>query len=248
MNSSTLRKIIIAVCSVVAIAIITIIVIPKQSEYPVTELERISLENNTAKYVNFIEEVDRVSEYSDDGLIKVNDFPLDSYIAYALEYNYNETSQQKLTSTEIKTLLESIFDADFNAEEINSVGITPYLLDKHISQNLTKHSYHISKDFDKTDIANIPVTKYITKSITTNKDHTVFTVTYDKYTAKNPYDITKFINSSTNISDYLKGKGKITSVKNAINEEAAKKLGDPVKQTIITYTLKDEKIIIKSIK
>ena len=60
--------------------------------------------------------------------------------------------------------------------------------------------------------------------------------------------ITKFINSSTDISDYLKGKGKITSVKNAINEEATKKLGAPVKQTVITYTLKNRKIVIKTIK
>lgn len=228
---------------------IATIFIPKQNEFPVSELERIALKEYSAKYANYLEEIDRTGDADKDNPNNpiINNFPLDRYIAYALEYNYNENDKSELTVKEIKKFLESVFDAEFKEEEINNVGISPLLLDKNVNHDPVGKVYSIQKTTDKRQIAATPITKYIRKNTYTNKEKTVYTIVYDKYTAKSPYDVLPHIDGA-NTKDYLEGKGKITTFKNAITAESAKEITQPEKETSVEYIIKDGKLIIKSIK
>jgi hypothetical protein len=248
-NFITPRNIIGLALAAIIIVAGVIIFSPKQTEFPLSELERISLEERSAKAANYLEELDR-----NEGIDKnaahnpiVNDYPLDRYIAFALEYNYNENDKTELTVKEIKKFLESVFDAEFKEEEINNVGISPLLLDKNVNHDPVGKVYSIQKTTDKRQIAAIPITKYIRKNTYTNKEKTVYTIVYDKYTAKSPYDVLPHIDSA-NTKDYLEGKGKITTFKNAITAESAKEITQPEKETSVEYIVKDGKLIIKSIK
>ncbi len=144
---------------------IATIFIPKQNEFPVSELERIALKEYSAKYANYLEEIDRTGDADKDNQNNpiINNFPLDRYIAYALEYSYNENDKSELTVKEIKKFLESVFDAEFKEEEINNVGISPLLLDKNVNHDPVSKVYSIQKTTDKRQIAAIPITKYIRK-------------------------------------------------------------------------------------
>lgn len=235
--------------AIIAIAIATIF-IPKQTEFPLSELERISLEERSAKAINYLEEIDK-NEAFDNGNESnpiVNDYPLDRYISYALEYSYNENDKSELTVKEIKKFLESTFDAEFSEEAINGVGISPLLLDKNATHDPVGKIYSIKKDFDKRQIADIPVSKYIIKNSYTNKDKSIYTIVYDKYTAKSPYDILPHISGGAEVKAYLEGKGKVISLKNTINADNVKDITSTEKETVVEYVLKDEKLLIKSIK
>ena len=242
--------------NIISLALVAIIIVAgaiifssKQTEFPLSELERISLEERSAKTANYLEEIDNSEESSKDAAHNpiVNNFPLDRYIAFALEYNYNENDKTELTVKEIKKFLESVFDGEFNEKDINSVGISPLLLDKNVSHDPVGKTYSIKKDLNKRQIADIPISKYIIKNSFTNKDKSVYTIVYDKYTAKSPYDILPHIDGA-NTKDYLEGKGKVTSFKNAINSDNAKSITNPEKETVVEYVLKDGKLLIKSIK
>lgn len=242
--------------NIISLALVAIIIVagviifsPKQTEFPLSELERISLEERSAKAANYLEELDRNEQINKDATHDpvISDFPLDRFVAFALEYNYNENDKSDLTVKEMKKLLESIFDAKFKEEDINNVGISPLLLDKNVSHDPVGKVYSIRKDFNKRQIADIPISKYVAKNSFTNKDKSIYTIVYDKYTAKSPYDILPHI-GGTGTKDYLEGKGKVTSFKNAINSDNAKSITDPEKETVVEYVLKDGKLLIKSIK
>lgn len=241
------------IAGIILIAILAIVIanilIPKQTEFPLSELERISLEERSASAANYLEEIDKLGDFDKDNKSNpiINNFPLDRYISYALEYSYNENDKSELSVKEIKKFLESTFDAEFSAEAINGVGISPLLLDKNVTHDPVAKTYSIKKDFNKRQIADIPISKYIIKNSFTNKDKSVYTIVYDKYTAKSPYDILPHIDGA-NTKDYLEGKGKVTSFKNAINSDNAKKITNPEKETIVEYILKGNQLKIKSIK
>ena len=212
--------------NIIGLALIAIIIVagvvifsPKQTEFPLSELERISLEEHSAKATNYLEELDR----------------------------NEENDKAELTVKEIKKFLESVFDGEFNENDINSVGISPLLLDKNVSHDPVGETYSIKKDFNKRQIADIPISKYIIKNSFANKDKSIYTIVYDKYTAKSPYDILPHIDGA-GTKDYLEGKGKVTSFKNAINSGNAKEITNPEKETIVEYIVKDNQLKIKSIK
>lgn len=235
-------KLAIACMLVLAIAIISVVVIKNiPTEFPVSSLERLALDERSEKVVSYLEEIDKKDE-------NVAEAPLDRYIAYALEYSYNENDKASLTTTEIKDFLESVFDKQFNSDDLNNVGISPLLLDKNVHHDPVSQIYTLNPNTDKRIIADIPVTKYIATNIYTNKDKSVYTIVYNKYTAKSPYDVLPHLNGGTGVKDYLDGKGKIKSIKDAIDEESAKAITTPEKQTTIEYVLKDKKLLIKSIK
>ena len=234
--------------AIIAGAIATIF-IPKQTESPLSELERISLEERSAKVVNYLEEIDKLDEFDKDNEQNplVGEYPLDRYITYALEYSYNENDKSELSVKEIKKILSNTFDFEFNEEAINNVGVTPLLLDKNVNHDPSTKTYSIKKDFDKRQIAAIPVSKYIVKDSYANKDKSVYTIIYDKYAVKSPYDILPHIDGS-DTKDYLEGKGKIAAFKDAITAENAKEITNPEKETTVEYVLKEGKLLIKAIR
>lgn len=235
--------------AIIFIAVIATIVIIKShpTEFPISSLERLTIEERTEKIINYLEEIDSNAKSTETNNPDINSIPLDQYIAYALEYSYNENDQPELSAKKIKKFLESTFDISFKTADINGVGISPLLLDKNVNHDPVSQIYTLNPSTDKRIIADIPVTKYFLKEIHTNEDQTIYTATYDKYTAKSPYDILPHANGE-GVRDYLDGKGKIKSLKDSITKSAAEKLGDPVKQTTIEFVLKDKKLLIKSIK
>lgn len=241
MNKVRIRipKLAIAIGIVLVLAIASIIIVKSiPTEFPLSELESVALTEKTEKAINYLEEIDTGDE---------DNSSLDRYVAFALEYNYNENDKTEISVKDIKTLLESIFAAEFKEEDINNVGISPRLLDKNVTHDPVGQVYSIKPQTDKRIIADIPVTKYIQTKSFTNKDKTTYTVVYDKYTAKSPYDVIPHANGE-GVKDYLEGKGKIKSLKNVINKDNASEIVKPAKQTTIEYILKDGKILIKSIK
>ena len=249
MNQVRIRipKLAIAIGIVLVLAIASIIIVKSiPTEYPLSELESLALNEKSSKAINYLEEIDNGDEIdqSDNNILS---YSLDRYIAFALEYNYNENDKTEISVKEIEKLLESIFDADFKTEEINGVGISPLLLDKNVTHDPVGQVYSIKPQTDKRIIADIPVTKYIENKSYANRDKTTYTVIYDKYTAKSPYDVIPHTNGE-GVKDYLEGKGKIKSLKNIIDKEAAEKITQPAKQTTVSFIVKDGKILIKSIK
>ncbi len=248
MNSEARIKIprlaiVVAVLLIAAIAGI-IIVKSQPTEFPLSSLESLALTEHTETAINYLEEIDKGSETFDS----LADYPLDRFIAFALEYNYNENDKTEISAKQIKKLIESIFDITLKTDDINNVGISPLLLDKNVTHDPVGKVYSIQPHTDKRIIADIPITKYIENKTFTNKDKTAYTVVYDKFTAKSPYDILPHLESMEGVNDYLNGNGKIKSLKDSITKSAAEKLGDPVKQTTIEFVLKDKKLLIKSIR
>ena len=247
MNSEArikISKLAITVAALLIAAIAGIIIIKSQpTEFPLSDLESIALKEKTETAINYLEEIDKDSETYDN----LTDYPLDRFVAFALEYNYNENDKTEISAKQIKKLIQSIFDIELKTEDINNVGISPLLLDKNVTHDPVGQVYTINPPTDKRIIADIPVTKYIENKTFTDKDKTIYTVVYDKYTAKSPYDVIPHA-SGEGVKDYLEGKGKIKSIKNTITKDNAAEIVAPAKQTAITYVVKNGKILIKTIK
>lgn len=247
MNSEArikIPKLAIVVAALLIAAIAGIVIIKSQpTEFPLSDLESLALNEHTQTAINYLEEIDKDSETYDN----LTDYPLDRFVAFALEYNYNENDKTEITVKQIKKLIESIFDIDLKTEDINNVGISPLLLDKNVTHDPVGQVYTINPPTDKRIIADIPVTKYIENKTFADKDKTTYTVVYDKYTAKSPYDVISHA-SGEGVKDYLEGKGKIKSIKKTITKDNAAEIVAPAKQTTITYVVKNGKILIKTIK
>ncbi len=234
-------KLIIAGVIIVALLIALIInLIPK--ERAITTLEEKGIKDFSAKVMPYMDEIDLTNE--GPGADKLSDISTDRYIAYALEYSYNNNDKSELSATEIKDLIASIFDVELNEEKINSVGISPLLLDKHVGHEPVNMVYSIDKtNYTKRDIAAIPVSNYVLTSIKADKDD--YVVTYDKFSVKNPYDaLNNAKEDIPGINAYLNGNGKVAPVKAAIDGSFANK----DKETVVKMKTKDSKLTITSIK
>lgn len=242
------RKIAIIAVILALITAIFIQLLPKERQ--ITDLERISLNKYSDNVMSYMEEIDITAKSDEEKLKedgKLDNISLDRYIAYALEYSYGEDNKTSLSVKEIKKIIKKIFDIDLNTEKLNTIGITPLLLDKHVDHDIVSKVYSIRKDgFNSRDIAAIPVAKYIQKSIKADKND--YIITYDKYYIKNPHDAVGHASGNTsNVSEYLEGKGHVSAIKNIINESNADSIGSVEKETTIRVTVKDDKLIITSI-
>lgn len=237
-------KLAILVAALLIATVAGIIIVKSQpTEFPLSDLESVALAERSEAALNYLEEIDRDSEAYDN----LSEYPLDRFVAFALEYNYNENDKTEISAKQIKKLIESIFDITLKTENINSVGISPLLLDKNVTHDPVSKIYTLNPQTDKRIIADIPITKYISNKSYTNKDRSAYTVVYDKYTAKSPYDVIPHANGE-GVRDYLDGNGKVKSIKNVITKDNASEIVSPAKQTTVTYAIKDGKILIKSIK
>ena len=247
---SILKYILVAV-GAAAIAVLITLIIPKGRD--VTVLERNAVNEYSDKVMAHLEEIDFDTSEVDQGNESnpvYNGFPLDRYIAYTLEYFNDFKDKKEVSVKEIKDFLASHFDIDVEEDVINGVGISPLLLDKYVSHEPVSKVYSIKKEFSKREIADIKISKYImTGDIKVNSDNTIYTVTYNKYTAKSPYDVLPHSDGgNAGVNDYLNGKGKISSIKALITADNAESITPTEKQTTIEYTIKDDHLCIKSIK
>ena len=249
-KSGILNKttIILAALLVAAIAFIIVLIFPKERK--INALERIGINDFSDKVIISMEEIDRTVDSSTNVTAlpkELKDISKDRFIAYALEYAYEKDNKTTLTANEIKDIIENIFDIEISTDEINSVGISPTLLDKNVGHDPVNEAYTISKENrTKREIALIPIAKYIQTSVKAEDDN--YVVKYDKYIVKNPYDVLSITNNDmSKINDYLNGKGKASSIKAIINADNAASVASKEKETTIKYTVKNDKITIVSI-
>lgn len=249
-SKSILKYLLVAVV-VAAITVLIMTLIPKGRD--VNILEKNAINAYSDKVMAHMEEIDfdtsNVDNNSSSNPI-YNGFPLDRYIAYSLEYYSDFENKNELTAKEIKDFLSSTFDINVEEDTINGVGVSPLLLDKHISHEPVGKTYSIKHETNKRAIADIAISKYIQQGdITVNSDSTIYTVIYNKYTAKSPYDVLPHAEGgNAGVNDYLNGKGKISSIKALITSDNAESITGAEKQTTIEYTIKDDHLSIKSIK
>ena len=241
------RNLILAAVAVVIIAVvITIIAIPKGRE--LTELERISLREQSEKIMRYMEEIDITKDGIEPLPEKLSDISYERYIAYAIEYAYGEENKSSLSVSEIKELIESKFDVELDEEKIRTNGITPILFDKNINDATGEDLYAIDRaNLTKRDIAAIPIDVYLEKE--TKADDKNYVITYDKYNIKNPYDAVPYAaDGMTGINDYLNGKGKVIAIKQILTRDNAEQLSTFKKNTTVKFGIKNDKIVVLSIK
>ena len=243
--------IMLGVLLVVILLTTIILLIELRKSKQISNLEEIKINETSKTTMLFMEEI----ETSKD---------LDRYISYALEYSYNIDDKDTLTTKEIKDFIEKRFNVTLGEEELNNIGVTPYLLDKSIGHNPEEKTYRIDKSgITQPMIAKIPVVKYEINSMKKKKNK--FIVTYDKYVVANPYEILNYYNDSamnipedqkenyqpydtSAIYNYLTCKGKITTLKDAITKDNIEKIGKIDKQLEVTYIIKDDNLVIENIK
>lgn len=222
----------------------------------VSSIEEKEIKNNSSELVNYLEDIT---------LSKSKE--IDKYILFALDYSYNVNGKDSMTVSELNDFFKKHFTKKFTEETIKNIGITPLLLEKNVTFDVTSNAYKLNNiRRDNATIAETPITYYKLEGITKiNKKK--YRATYRTYTIKNPYDILNYYldkNSKTEgvekdgvytydlkdvtpIKNYLSGSGKISSLKKAIDDDVAKyaKKGKKVK---ITYVIKNDKVLIDKIK
>ena len=221
----------------------------------ISSIEEKELKNSSREFVNYIEDIT---------LSKSKD--IDKYILYALDYSYNVKGKDSLTVSEIYEFYKENFTLKISEDSIKNIGITPMLVERNITYDTTSESYKLNNIENASVIAETPITYYKIESIS-KINRKKYSITYRKYTIKNPYDILNYyIEKNTNaegkendgiytydlkdlnpIRNYLSGTGKIGSLKNSIDEDVSKfgKKGNKLK---ITYVMKDDKLLIDKIK
>ena len=241
---------IVLVLAIIIIAIISIIKINEPKPRELNSLERIAIAPFIEDVTSHLEEIDFVADGEDSTKeTPLSEISLDRYIAYALEYSYDKDETTELSVKEIKKLIAKLFDVSLDTEKLNEVGITPLLLDKHVDHEPVGKKYSIRKTgFTKQEIAGTSLAKYIQTDIHAEQDD--YVVTFDKYTIKNPHDaITHSENGDySGVNDYLEGKGHSSAIKKLVTAENAASVGPVEKQTTIHIIVKDDKLIVKSIK
>ncbi len=232
---------------ILLVAFITTLIV---TSHHVNDLEHAKIVDTSADTISYLEEVESVE--TED---------IDKYIAYALAYSYGEHDKDILSSNEIKAIIEDHFNVELKAEDIDGIGITPFLMDRHIYFVPEEQKYTLNaSDITQSMIANIPVIKYELQDI--SKSSGKYYVTYEKYIVDNPYEVLNYYadkatkaveegkevsNQNDGIYDYLTAKGKVKSVKNAINSENIDAVGRRDGKIKVTYIVKNDKLLVDKI-
>lgn len=230
----------------IVIVILSILLMLIFSNKKLTKLEQIKMEEIKNEYLMFFEDIEGIETES-----------IDKYISYALDYSYNFNEKNTLSTKEIKDIVEKIFDIKLDEEQINQVGISPLLLDKNISHNPELKEYTLNYgNVTQPMIAEIPIVVYKTEKIT--KRGKKYKAVYTKYIINNPYDILNYYNdlydqnkeeyNTKDIMNYLTAKGKISSIKKAVNDDIIKKYAVKDKKIKVTYIITNDEIKIQKLK
>jgi len=214
----------------------------------ITKLERVKIE----------EKSDEISDYFNE--ITENKDDKGKYINFAVEYLYNTQDKEKYTIDEIKDVINSNFDLEYTDKTISDIGISQAMQGKGIVFDNATGTFKYSNSRTITDIANDKIYYFkINKIKKVNKNK--FKVIYDKYVVSNPYEILNYYNDyniehydkmdeqfdTSKITNYLKGKEKVGTIKKIIREEDNKKFGSVEGKTTVVYVIKDKKLLIDKI-
>lgn len=225
---------------VVALIVLAIILMVNNS-HKLTELEKIKITEKSDEVSNYFEYVEGKKE-------------IDKYIIFALEYSYNELNAKTVKLDKVKEIIDENFTIGLTTEEIEDFGISPDMVDKNIIYDFNNKEFTINVNkLSYGEIAKLPVIKY--NPIKYRKSKNTYKVTYTKYVVENPYEILNYYNDlqdekidTTEITNYLKGKEKISTIRKYINEKNIDKVGKKENNIVVTYVVKEDKIIIKDIK
>ena len=216
-----------------------------------TNLEKVKIEETSAEIIDYLDEV--IDNSKEDG----------RYICFAIEYLYATNNKNVYSVDEVIDVINKYFNVDYNIDNIDKIGITPYMADKGIFLDRSNTSYTYNKTNIKADIAKTSIIKYELDSIKkiNNKE---FEVSYKKYIVEDPYKLLNYYNDKNlknddlnlndktseikQISDYLKGKGNIKNVKKLITEKNISKVGKKEKNVTIKYIVKNKKLLIEKVK
>ena len=212
----------------------------------VSKLEQIKINDESNQYIEFLETLD----YSDS-----ND--VDKYILYALVYNFNNEYVNELSSEKIAHLVNNIFKVDLKTVDIDSNGVSPLLLNNHVSYDNEKRVYVYNyQEMSQNEISKIPIYKYKIVSIK-KRISGKYVVKYKKYAIENPYDIFNYYGGleekehsydTSKIYQYLTGSGRILDIKIACSDEVLKKYGKEKGTLKVTYKVVDNNVQIIKMK
>lgn len=240
------------------IILLIIIIILLININKISNLESMKIDETSNTIMNYIDIIDDNN---------TDDESIGKYIYFALIYSKNELNKEELTCDEISSIINNIFNINISSDDIRSTGITPLLLDHNINQNYETDSYSmLNSTCSQSDIASIPITYYLKKSIKKSKNK--YEVKYTKYILDNPYELLNYLNDlnnpkpsedgsetqvlqtydTTNIYNYLTCKGNIKDVKKDINEDILNNIFKKDKELTITYIIKDNKLLIDKMK
>ena len=218
----------------------------------VSKIERNKIDKESAKYINYIEDITESKSKN-----------IDKYIIFALDYYKNNNNKMEVSAKEISKFLKKNLNMDYKKEKVISVGITEEMRLKNITYNSSKETYKINQiNISGQSIKERGIVYYKQKSIR-KKNINTYVIKYDKYIIKNPYDfLNYYIDKNTKTTDedkyiditpiknYLMGSGNIDSVKEIIknNENDLKVYAKKKGSVKIIYKLKGNKLVIDKIK
>lgn len=200
---------------------------------------------------------------------------IDRYINFALEYAYDKENKDTLSLNELQDLVNSKFNVNVSEEQLETVGITPLMLDKSITFDMLNKSFHINKfKLSNQDIAALKIVTYIEEDMK-KISNTEYSVTYKKVVVKNPYEILNYYTDlnnkstapkideetgeiiesneepkrydTTEINKYLRGEEKVNTIKKYINKDNASKVGEVTSTIEVIYGVNEDKILVNQI-
>ncbi len=224
------------VISVIIIVLLLIfLIIGKYRLSPLEELAITKYSNEMMPYMDILEKDET-----------------DYYVCYALVYYDNVYNQQELSIKEIVDFINDHFSKKVTKKQIQSLGITPYMIDKHITYNIQNDKYVITTNgLSYSDIAKTKIVKYSMDKIKKRSKDT-YQVSYQQYVIKNPYEILNYYQDKKdnlavkNINNYLIGNGNRKSIEEFLDSKNIGKFGKYVGTVKIKYNISDNSILIFS--
>ena len=241
LNKKTLIALIIIVVLLVALYFI-------KNMNKITKLEKIKIEEKSSEISDYFDEFTEGKD--DDG----------KYVNFAIEYLYNSKDQTTFTIEDIIKVIKENFDIEYDEKKIGEIGISARMHAKGIVYDSSINSFKYDGKRTMADVAADKIIYFkISKIKKNNKNN--FKVTYDKYVVEKPFDIYNYYNNyniehyddkkeqydTKEITDYLKGEGKISTMKRIAREETKTSFGSLDGKIVVSYIIKDDKLLIKSI-
>lgn len=246
-----IKKIVFNKKTLIALTIIIVLVIAIlfiRNINKITKLERIKIEEKSSEISDYFDEI--TENKDDEG----------RYINFAIEYLYNSKNKNTFTVDDILSVIKDNFDIEYDKNKIGELGITSKMHAKGIVFDNSISSFKYDGKRTKADVASDKIIYFkINKIKKVNKNN--FKVTYDKYVVEKPFDIYNYYNNyniehydekkeqfdTKPITDYLKGEGKISTMKKIAREETKKNFGKLDGKIVVSYVIKDDKLLVKNI-
>lgn len=175
---------------------------------------------------------------------------IDYYVCYTLTYYENEYNQKEVNIKDIVNFINTHFKKQITKKQVETLGITPFMIDKHITYNSDKNSYIINaNELSYSDIAKIKLVKYDIEKIK-KKSNNTYEVTYNTYEIENPYELLNYYVDKNNkktaekINLYLTGKISKKNIIKYITNKNIDKIGKKKDIIKIYYVIRDDDILI----